>query len=155
MAAYSAVAGIGASAGLVVGGILTDLGSWRAGFFLDVPIAIAMIIAVPRVVGETERRAGRFDLIGAVCAPLGMTALVSGIVDAADAGCLSVTTIGAFEFRLLLLAVAWSSTSLGPSYPPADRTSRRTPHPLPEQRRPLPSARCHHGDPARLLQRQH
>ncbi|MGH3249688.1 MAG: MFS transporter, partial [Trebonia sp.] len=34
VAAYSAVAGIGASAGLVVGGLLADLISWRAGFFL-------------------------------------------------------------------------------------------------------------------------
>jgi MFS family permease len=46
VAAYSAVAGIGASAGLVVGGVLADLVSWRAGFFLNVPLGLAVLAAV-------------------------------------------------------------------------------------------------------------
>ncbi|MBM2622358.1 MFS transporter [Actinoplanes sp. LDG1-06] len=104
VAAYSAVAGIGASAGLVVGGVLADLVSWRAGFFLNVPIAAAMIVLALRVIGETGRRRGRFDLIGALCATLGMTALVFGIVDAAEAGWTAPTTIGAFIIGILLLA---------------------------------------------------
>ncbi|MCY1136531.1 MFS transporter [Actinoplanes sp. Pm04-4] len=81
VAAYSAVAGIGASAGLVVGGVLADLVSWRAGFFLNVPLGLAMIVAARRFIGETERRRGRFDLAGALLATLGMTALVLGIIE--------------------------------------------------------------------------
>ena len=41
---YAATAGIGASLGLLVGGALTDLVSWRAAFLVNVPIAIAMIV---------------------------------------------------------------------------------------------------------------
>ncbi|MFC4069064.1 MFS transporter [Actinoplanes subglobosus] len=104
VAAYSAVAGIGASAGLVVGGVLADLVSWRAGFFLNVPIAAAMIALAMRTIGETERRRGRFDLVGALCATLGMTALVFAIVDAAEVGWTAPTTIGAFVLGVLLLA---------------------------------------------------
>ena len=104
VAAYSAVAGIGASAGLVVGGVLADLVSWRAGFFLNVPIAIAMMFAARRVIGETERRNGRFDLVGALCATLGMTALVFGIVDAAEVGWTAASTVGAFVLGVVLLA---------------------------------------------------
>ena len=52
MAAYSAVAGIGASLGLVVGGVLADLISWRAGFFLNVPIGLAMLVAAPSLRGR-------------------------------------------------------------------------------------------------------
>ncbi|MFF5076546.1 MFS transporter [Actinoplanes sp. NPDC000266] len=81
VAAYSAVAGIGASAGLVVGGVLADLVSWRAGFFLNVPIGVAMVVAARRFIGETERHRGRFDLVGALSATLGMTALVFGIIE--------------------------------------------------------------------------
>jgi len=104
VAAYSAVAGIGASAGLVVGGVLADLVSWRAGFFLNVPIGVAMVFAAYRFIGETERRRGRFDLIGALCATLGMTALVFGIVDAAEVGWGAPSTIRAIAVGVLLLA---------------------------------------------------
>ncbi|MEU4240937.1 MFS transporter [Actinoplanes sp. NPDC026619] len=104
VAAYSAVAGIGASAGLVVGGVLADLVSWRAGFFLNVPIGIAMVFAARRFIGETERRPGRFDLIGALCATLGMTALVFGIVDAAESGWSAPATVAAIVLGAVLLA---------------------------------------------------
>jgi EmrB/QacA subfamily drug resistance transporter len=103
VAAYSAVAGIGASAGLVVGGVLADLVSWRAGFFLNVPIGIAMIVAARRFVGETARRRGRFDLAGALCATLGMSALVFGIVDAAEAGWTAPSTLIALTLGVALL----------------------------------------------------
>ncbi|WP_433611433.1 MFS transporter [Dactylosporangium sp. CA-139114] len=104
VAAYSAVAGIGASAGLVVGGVLADLVSWRAGFFLNVPIGAAMVYAAYRYIGETERRRGRFDLIGALCATLGMTALVFGIVDAAEVGWAAPSTLIAITLGVVLLA---------------------------------------------------
>jgi MFS family permease len=43
VAYYGAVAGIGASLGLLIGGILTDLISWRVGFFINLPIGAGMI----------------------------------------------------------------------------------------------------------------
>src|SRR5579862_5693597 len=70
MALYGATAGIGASLGLVIGGALADWVSWRAGFFLNVPIGLAMILLAPHYLPETIRRSGRFDLTGAVCATL-------------------------------------------------------------------------------------
>jgi predicted MFS family arabinose efflux permease len=96
VAAYSAVAGIGASLGLVIGGVLADEVSWRAGFFLNVPIGVAMVLAARRFITETGHHRGRFDLAGALCATLGMTALVFGIVNSADAGWTAPITIGAF-----------------------------------------------------------
>jgi EmrB/QacA subfamily drug resistance transporter len=104
VAAYAAVAGIGASAGLVIGGVLADLVSWRAGFFLNVPIGIAMVIAARRFISETERRPGRFDLVGALCATLGMTALVFGIVESGDAGWTAPSTLAPIGAGILLLA---------------------------------------------------
>jgi MFS family permease len=41
VALYGATAGIGASLGMVIGGALADWVSWRAGFFINVPIAVA------------------------------------------------------------------------------------------------------------------
>ncbi|MFF7865548.1 MFS transporter [Streptomyces qaidamensis] len=93
MAAYSAVAGLGAAFGLVVGGLVADLVSWRAGFFLNVPIGIVMMVLALRFLPETDRRRGRFDITGALLATLGSTALVLGIVDAADHGWTASATL--------------------------------------------------------------
>ncbi|WP_328723444.1 MFS transporter [Streptomyces sp. NBC_00247] len=93
MTAYSAVAGLGAALGLVVGGLVADLVSWRAGFFLNVPVGIVMMVLALRFLPETERRGGRFDVAGALLATLGSTALVLGIVDAADHGWTAPATL--------------------------------------------------------------
>jgi EmrB/QacA subfamily drug resistance transporter len=102
---YAAVAGIGGTVGLIVGGILADWLSWRVGFFLNVPIGIAMLLAAPRFLPETERRSGQLDLTGAVSSTLGMTALVYGIVRSASAGWVDPLTIAALGAGLLLLAL--------------------------------------------------
>ncbi|WP_375485002.1 MFS transporter [uncultured Jatrophihabitans sp.] len=103
VAAYSAVAGIGASLGLVVGGVLADLISWRAGFFINVPIGLAMLIAGRRYVSETPPRGGRFDLIGALCATLGMSALVYGVIEASTTGWAAPRVVAALIIGTVLL----------------------------------------------------
>jgi EmrB/QacA subfamily drug resistance transporter len=105
VAYYGAVAGVGASVGLVLGGVLTSWISWRVGFFINLPIGIAMMLAAPRSLPETERRPGRLDLAGGLSSTLGMTALVYGIVRAADAGWADPLTIAALAAGVLLLAL--------------------------------------------------
>ena len=58
VAYYGAVAGVGASFGRLLGGILTDLISWRVGFFSNLPIGLAMILAAARYLPETTRVRG-------------------------------------------------------------------------------------------------
>jgi MFS family permease len=79
--------------------------SWRAGFFLNVPIGVAMILLAPRYLPETARRPGRFDLTGAVCATLGVGALVFAVIHSADASWTSPVTVAALAAGLLVLAV--------------------------------------------------
>jgi EmrB/QacA subfamily drug resistance transporter len=103
VAYYGAVAGIGASLGLLLGGILTDWISWRVGFFINLPIGIAMILSAPRYLPETERSPGRFDIAGALSSTLGMTALVYGIVRSVDAGWADPGTVVALAAGIVLL----------------------------------------------------
>jgi EmrB/QacA subfamily drug resistance transporter len=105
MAAYSAVAGLGAAFGLVVGGLVADLVSWRAGFFLNVPVGIAMVVLAVRFLPETARRRGRFDVAGALLATLGSTALVFGIVDASDIGWTAPATLIPLVAGVVMLAL--------------------------------------------------
>jgi EmrB/QacA subfamily drug resistance transporter len=103
VALYGATAGIGASLGLVIGGALADWVSWRAGFFVNVPIGAAMILLAPRYLPETAQSRGRFDLAGSAAATAGVAVLVFGIIHSADAGWASPATIAALAAGVVLV----------------------------------------------------
>src|SRR3954465_9070012 len=96
IAYYSAVAGGGGSVGLVLGGLLTQVASWRWGLFINVPIGLALVWLAPRYLPETERRPGRFDLRGATTSTLGVSAIVYGFVRAASDGWGDRITVASF-----------------------------------------------------------
>ncbi|MBS2964110.1 MFS transporter [Actinocrinis puniceicyclus] len=101
---YAAASSGGASVGLVLGGLLTDLASWRWGLFINVPIGIALVLLAPRYLPETDRNPGRFDLVGALSSTLGMTALVYGFVRAGSDGWSDRATVASFAAAVTLLA---------------------------------------------------
>jgi EmrB/QacA subfamily drug resistance transporter len=102
---YAAVSGAGAALGLILGGVLTDLLSWRWVLFVNAPIGIALAIAAPYVIAETERRkAGVLDVPGAVTSTGGMAALVYGFIHAATYSWGSTTTILSFAAAAVLLS---------------------------------------------------
>ncbi|MFD0758101.1 MFS transporter [Arthrobacter ulcerisalmonis] len=105
IALYGATAGIGASLGLVIGGALADWISWRAGFFVNVPLGAIMIALAPRVLPESDRATGRFDLFGALSATLGVGALVFGIINSADAGWNAPVARTAISAGVVLLVI--------------------------------------------------
>ena len=81
---YAAVSGAGAAIGLIMGGVLTDLLSWRWVFFVNAPIGIALAIAAPYVIAEAPRaKSGALDFPGALTSTGGMAALVYGFIHAA------------------------------------------------------------------------
>lgn len=83
---YAAAAGVGATLGLVLGGLFADLVSWRAGFFINLPIGVLLMAAARRHIVETPTHPGHFDPGGAICSTAGMSALVYGLVRAAESG---------------------------------------------------------------------
>jgi EmrB/QacA subfamily drug resistance transporter len=119
MAAYGALAGIATSAGMIIGGALTQALSWRIGFFLNVPIGLAAILAAPHFLPETARHPGRLDVAGALASTLGVSALVFGIVHSAEAGWterITVLALGA-GVGLVALFVAGQKRSPQPLMP--------------------------------------
>ena len=62
---FTAVMMGGASLGLVLGGMITQWASWRWVLFVNVPIGVAVLLAAPRVLAESPRRPGQFDIAGA------------------------------------------------------------------------------------------
>ena len=105
LALYAAAAGFGASLGLVLGGLFAGLVSWRAGFFMNVPIGLALLLTARRILEETPHGQGGFDLLGTLSSTLGMTALVYGIVESAALGWQSAVTLTATLSGLALLLI--------------------------------------------------
>ncbi|HTR90413.1 MAG TPA: MFS transporter [Trebonia sp.] len=83
MGVYAAMSIAGGAVGLIAGGLLTSYADWRWVFFVNVPIGLIVAFLAPRVLGESERQKGRFDLPGAITASLGLGALVYGLSSAA------------------------------------------------------------------------
>jgi EmrB/QacA subfamily drug resistance transporter len=86
MSLYASAAGVGASLGLVLGGLVAEMISWRVGFFINFPIGIALIWGAKRYLVETPLKSGRLDVAAAVSSTLGMGTLVFGIVRSAEFG---------------------------------------------------------------------
>ncbi|MGY0023123.1 MFS transporter [Streptomyces sp. YJ-C3] len=104
LAVYSSMAGIGASIGLVLGGALTDLASWRWSLLINVPIGVALALAVPRTVRETPRHSGRFDTTGAVTGTAGMFFLVYAFLRVSDSSWTDTLALTCFFSAAALLA---------------------------------------------------
>ena len=84
---FTTVSAAGGAIGLVAGGVLTELVSWRWVMFVNVPIGIAVLARrAPRRSHETERRHGHFDVAGALTSTFGMAGMVLGLVEAGSDG---------------------------------------------------------------------
>jgi EmrB/QacA subfamily drug resistance transporter len=83
MGVYAAMSISGAAVGLIAGGLLVQYLDWRWVMFVNVPIGALVLLLAPRVLGESERRPGSFDLPGAITSSLGLAALVYGLSNAA------------------------------------------------------------------------
>lgn len=96
MALFIAVSSIGASAGLILGGVLTEYASWRWALLINVPVGALVLLVIGQLVAETRPKPARLDVAGAVTATLGSVALVYGFISAADHGWREAGTIASF-----------------------------------------------------------
>ena len=121
MGIWGAVAGSGAAAGVLLGGVLTTALGWRSILFVNVPIGIGCALAAPRLIAESRApRAGQgLDVAGAVTMTGGLGALVYGLLGASQAGWRSPRTAGSLALAAVLLAafVVIERRSRGPLVP--------------------------------------
>src|SRR5947208_6823341 len=79
LAVWGAIAGAGGAIGLLLGGVIVELLSWRWVFFVNVPIGAVVLALAPRIVPESRSESaseGGYDAGGAVAITLGTIALV-------------------------------------------------------------------------------
>jgi MFS family permease len=77
LAAWSAAGAAAGATGLLAGGLLTSVVGWRAVFWLNLPLAAALLLAVRRTVPSIRRTAsGPLDLLGALLLTAGLMSLI-------------------------------------------------------------------------------
>lgn len=101
----------GFSVGAILGGVLTDVFSWRWAFFVNIPVAIAAIVVVPFVVDESRAaQRTRIDLPGALLITLGLFTGIYGVTRVGEEG-LDPAAGGALIAAAVLLSVFWAVES--------------------------------------------
>src|SRR5262245_38702024 len=95
---WSGFSAITTGIGPVLGGWLIEHVSWRAVFFINVPIAFVVVLISLRHVGEnSNKETTRVDWLGAILAALGLGALVYGLIESSQVG---------FNDRSVIIALA-------------------------------------------------
>ncbi|WP_067838332.1 MFS transporter [Nocardia lijiangensis] len=117
IAAWTAMAGFAIAIGPISGGWLLEHFSWHSVFWINVPVALAALIATLLWVPESRSaHVGKLDLPGIALSIAGITLLVWSIIEAPRYGWLSVTTLtaGALGVALLAAFIAWELRTAAP-----------------------------------------
>lgn len=102
---WSALAAGGGAAGLLLGGVLTDLASWRWVFLVNVPIGIiVLLVSFQMLPASKSTSKGRIDVAGAVTVTLGLIALVYGLSRGGQQGFGEGSVIALLIASIMLLA---------------------------------------------------
>ncbi|MBE1534291.1 MFS transporter [Actinomadura algeriensis] len=103
---WTAISGLAAALGPVLGGLLTEL-DWRWVFLVNVPIGVVAILAGVRMLPGAPARpdARRPDLLGAALLTAGIAALAFGVVRSESWGWASPQVLGALAGAAALLAL--------------------------------------------------
>jgi EmrB/QacA subfamily drug resistance transporter len=120
-AAWSGIASIGATVGLLLGGTLIDWLGWQSIFFVNVPAALIMLVLSPVLLRESKGAGQRrtFDLAGALVSTAALGLLIYILVEAPTKGWLSLHTIGlaAVFVVLAVLTLVIEKRSAAPLVP--------------------------------------
>jgi EmrB/QacA subfamily drug resistance transporter len=102
---WGGIGGIGATAGLLIGGPVTEFLGWEWIFFINAPVGLTLLALTPRLLRESVDPdcVRRFDVAGAVTVTGALLLLVYAIAEAPDAGWVSVQTVGLFAVAAVLL----------------------------------------------------
>ncbi|MDF2989874.1 MAG: transporter [Microbacterium sp.] len=100
---WGGVAGIGSAAGVLLGGVLTAAFGWQSVFFVNVPIAAIVLIAIPLLVTrDTVGRVGKLDLPGALTSTGALVAAVGAFSAVEQLGFTHPFTIGLAATAIVL-----------------------------------------------------
>jgi EmrB/QacA subfamily drug resistance transporter len=104
-AIYGAAAPAGGTAGVFLGGVITEWISWPWVFYINIPIALVVLVVTPGLMPSAPVRRGSIDFAGAIAATAGLALSVFGVVRAPEEGWGSASTLLTIAGGLVLLGV--------------------------------------------------
>lgn len=107
LGAWTAVAASGFVAGLILGGMITDLLGWRWVLWINVPVGILVILlssSLPVGKPDAQAASGRLDIWGAILVASGAAMLVFAFANSEHIGLASPATFGLILLALILLS---------------------------------------------------
>src|SRR5688572_3835907 len=104
-AVYGAAAPAGGTAGVFLGGVITEWISWPWVFYINIPIALGVLAVVPGLMPSAPARRGSIDFVGALTATAGLALTVFGVVRAPEEGWGSAATLASLVGGLALLSL--------------------------------------------------
>jgi EmrB/QacA subfamily drug resistance transporter len=106
LAAWSAVGGAGATAGLLLGGLVTVSLGWQWIFFINVPVGGAMLLLSPVLLREPPADEGsrKIDVPGTVTITCGIALFIYTITETSQEGWLNPRTLGGLCIVMALIA---------------------------------------------------
>ena len=110
---WGALAALGATAGLVFGGLLTRFAGWQTVFLLNVPVGVVSLLLIRRVVPETrvDTARRRYDPLGAATVTGALVLLAYAIAQAPRVGWGQPRTIAELGIGAALLGAFLSSNA--------------------------------------------
>jgi EmrB/QacA subfamily drug resistance transporter len=106
VAMWGGIAALAVATGPSLGSLLIDAGGWRWAFFINLPVALVVGIATPRVVPESIIGGPLPDLIGVALLTGAVASLALAITQGSDWGWSSSSVIGLFTLAAVLAPLA-------------------------------------------------
>ena len=105
IAAWTAMAGFAIAIGPTAGGFLLEHFSWHSVFWINVPVALLVLVAALACVPESRaEHVGKYDPVGIVLSLTGITVVVWAIIEAPHNGWLSPASVGGYIAGCVALA---------------------------------------------------
>ncbi|MFC5406352.1 DHA2 family efflux MFS transporter permease subunit [Cohnella soli] len=102
---WGAVAGVGSAAGVLLGGVLTSSFGWPSVFYVNVPVALLVIVASLLLIAKDKPGANEsLDMPGAAAVTAGIVALVAALSEVERFGWTSPLTLVLAGAAVVLLA---------------------------------------------------
>lgn len=102
---WGASAAAGGSAGVFLGGVITEWLDWRWVFYINIPIALAVLLFSKKYLIAGRITKGKVDWTSAILATLALILFVYAIVTAESAGLVSIQTLGLITIAILLTII--------------------------------------------------
>src|SRR5215813_10380359 len=108
LSVWASLGGVGFTAGVLIGGILTAGPGWRWVFFINVPVGVVLLGAIRAVLPprrHPDRAPRRLDVLGAVTVTAATGSLIYGMINAGDKGWADLGTLLPIAAAIVLYGV--------------------------------------------------